>query len=551
MNQYKNTAPFGMSYTRFTALLAAYFTLIVNVPFYKQLITVFAQSEAVNIGFALSIPVFLWAILNVVFSFFSWPYIGKPVFIVLLLCSSVVSYAGYHYGVMFDRTMMANIFETDSSEAASYLSLSAITWVLLMGVVPVFWVYRVHLGPKRSLLVLLRGKMISIGVSLLLIAGVASVFYQNYVSVGRNNVTLNRTLIPTEFISSLIRYVNTQYLTAPVAYKTLGLDAQQTAKALQQAQIKPTLLVFVVGETARSQNYQMNGYPRPTNRYTNQSGIISFQDVSSCGTATAVSVPCMFSAMTRQHFSRQQADHQDNVLDLLQRADVDIVWRDNDGGDKQVAKHIKQLPIEDVASNKQCNAGNCYDMALLDGFEQHVEQLKGNRLMVLHLKGSHGPAYYQRYPSEHAQFLPDCKRSDIENCTNEQIINTYDNSILYTDYVLSQAIGRLERLQSKYNTALIYVSDHGESLGEEGLYLHGLPYQFAPNYQKRVPMLVWMSPSFQNAKAIDAECLRTHAQKKGTYSHDNVFHTLLGAMDVETRQYNPSLDLFERCRRNN
>ena len=158
-------------------------------------------------------------------------------------------------------------------------------------------------------------------------------------------------------------------------------------------------------------------------------------------------------------------------------------------------------------------------MALLENFEQHVDSLKGNRLMVMHLIGSHGPTYFQRYPKDRAMYSPDCERSDIENCTPEQIINSYDNSILYTDYVVSQAIDKLKALQEQFNTALIYVSDHGESLGEEGIYLHGLPYSLAPNFQKRVPFLLWMSPGFKQVKHINTRCLQQEAQQTLSLIH--------------------------------
>ncbi len=187
-------------------------------------------------------------------------------------------------------------------------------------------------------------------------------------------------------------------------------------------------------------------------------------------------------------------------------------------------------------------------MALLENFEQDVESLNGNRVIALHLIGSHGPTYFQRYPKDKAAFMPDCPRADIENCSVEQIVNTYDNTILYTDYVLSQTINELKALEERYNTALIYVSDHGESLGENGLFLHGMPYSLAPEYQTKVPLMLWMSPGFTQAKAIDQNCLLTSAKNINTFSHDYIFHSLLGIMDVQTTEYDPTLDLFKQCR---
>ena len=326
----------GISYAIFTALLALYFAVVVNLPFYKELHTIYSHSGTVNIGFLLSIPLFLWASLNFLFSFFSWPYLTKPFFIVLLICSSIVSYAGYNYGVLFDLSMMTNLFETNQSEVLSYLSVYSIGWVVAMGVIPALAVVKIRFKTPHPL-GLIQSKLLSMVISILVVTAVVGLYYQNYVSVGRNHHTLNRALIPTEFVSSLSRYIKRHYFATPVKYHQLGLDAQQSAEALEAAESKPTLVVFMVGETARAQNYQLNGYNRETNSYTRDMGVISFQDVSSCGTATAVSVPCMFSNMDRSHFDRQLADNQDNVLDILKRAGVDVLWRDNDGSDKQLS----------------------------------------------------------------------------------------------------------------------------------------------------------------------------------------------------------------------
>ncbi|MCG7587072.1 phosphoethanolamine transferase, partial [Photobacterium sp. OFAV2-7] len=276
-------------------------------------------------------------------------------------------------------------------------------------------------------------------------------------------------------------------------------------------------------------------------------GMISFRDVSSCATATAVSVPCMYSAMPQSSYDKQRATNQDNFLDIMQRAGISLLWKENDGGDKDVAKRIPLLEIQRNVQNEFCNGSTCYDMALLEGLDNDISAMKGNRMLTLHLIGSHGPTYYQRYPEDKRFFTPDCPRSDIENCSQEEIINTYDNTILYTDFVISQTITKLKQLEDKYNTALFYISDHGESLGENGLYLHGTPYSLAPDHQTQVPMMAWFSSSFSKNKKINTDCLK-HAAEKNSYSQDNIFHSMLGIMDVETEVYNSEMDIFSQCR---
>ncbi|PFG57901.1 lipid A ethanolaminephosphotransferase [Vibrio sp. ES.051] len=539
----------GLSYVTFTFLLALYFALVVNIPIYKDLVDIFSRLDNVKVGFIMTIPIFFIAALNFIFSLFSWPWVGKPFFIVLLITSSIVSYASYHYGTLFDSGMIANIAETDSSEASSYLSADSLIWIMVMGVLPAFLTFNVKLTSQRTqLLRFSLTKFVSMLASLAVITVIASLYYQDYASVGRNNSYLKKLIIPTQYVYSATGYIKEKYFTTPEPYREIGLNAKQSDTALQQAQNKPTLLVFMVGETARTQNYQLNGYPRETNPYTTQLDVISFQDVASCGTATSVSVPCMFSQLTRSEFDRTTADNQDNALDIMQRAGVDLIWKENDGGDKAVAHQIKKIEIDRKQQNRLCNGQTCYDMALLDGFDQELANMKGNRVIALHLIGSHGPTYFQRYPKDKAFFQPDCPRADIENCSREQIENSYDNTIRYTDFVLEQTINKLKALEEKYNTALIYVSDHGESLGENGMFLHGMPYALAPDVQKRIPLIMWMSPGFKHAKHLDTNCLRQEAKNRGNYSHDNVFHSLLGVMDIVTNAYDAHLDLFKTCR---
>ncbi|WGK82616.1 phosphoethanolamine--lipid A transferase [Vibrio aestuarianus] len=537
----------NLSYVGISFCLALYFVVIVNLPVYSALSDVLSKLDGVKIGFVISIPIFFLATFNFLFNLFSWPWLTKPFFALLILLSAAVSYAGFNYGTLFDSDMIANIVETDSSEAGSYFSLYSLVWMIGMGIIPALLLIITPIQKNKSFFNLILRKLTSMAISLVVIGTVAMMYYQDYASVGRNNSYLRQLIIPTQLVYSIGKYVHRTYLATPIIYREIGLDAKQTPQALSAATDKPTLVVFVLGETARSQNYQLNGYSRPTNSYTKALNVISFQDVSSCGTATAVSVPCMFSSFTRDNYSRQAADNQDNFLDILKRAQVGLFWIENDGGDKNVAKNIDKIEIDRSRVDELCNGQTCYDMAMLENFEKNIDKMQGNRMLLMHLIGSHGPTYFQRYPQDKKVFQPDCPRADIENCTVDQIINTYDNTILYTDYVIAQTIEKLNTLEDKYNTALIYISDHGESLGENGLFLHGMPYGLAPAYQTQVPMMFWTSPGFEREKSLNTTCLRNNAQQK-TYSQDNLFHSMLGIMDITTEVYNPHMDLFANCR---
>lgn len=447
------------------------------------------------------------------------------------------------YQVLFDHDMIQNIFETNRSEAHSYLSLSMVTWVFFTGILPAVLLFFINIEYASSWYKGLFGRALSTAISLVVVAGVAGLYYQDYASVGRNNKNLNREIIPANFVYSTAKYVNKRYLATPLPFTALGKDATRSVKT-----DKPTLMFLVIGETARSKNFSMNGYEKDTNAFTNQvGGVISFQNVRSCGTATAVSVPCMFSNMGRAEFDGNKARNSEGLLDVLQRSGVSVFWKENDGGCKWVCDRVPNIEIKPKDHPELCDKNTCYDEVMLRGLDEEVASMSGDKLVAFHLIGSHGPTYYKRYPDHHRTFLPDCPRSDIENCTNEELVNTYDNTIRYTDHVIAQMITKLKAHETQYNTALIYVSDHGESLGALGLYLHGTPYKFAPEDQTRVPLQVWMSPGFSEDKGMDMGCLQEKAMGD-RFSHDNLFSSVLGIWDVATSVYNPQLDIFSPCR---
>ena len=273
---------------------------------------------------------------------------------------------------------------------------------------------------------------------------------------------------------------------------------------------------------------------------------MAYPQASSCGTSTAYSVPCMFSALGKAGFSRAKAKAQENVLDVVHRVGVEVLWEDNNAGCKGVCARVPSEERFRETREPLCRDGECLDEILLTDFENGRFFDGRDRLVVLHQMGSHGPAYARRHPSGFAPFQPECQLDNVQACSREQIVNAYDNTIAYTDHVLASLIKRLQARSRDADVMLLYVSDHGESLGERGLYLHGLPEALAPREQTHVPLLVWMPPATQQALHVDAECLKTASVR--AVSHDNLFSTLLGLFRIETRIYQPALDLFDGCR---
>ncbi|WP_249185326.1 phosphoethanolamine transferase [Moritella sp. 5] len=530
----------NISMTTFLLLYSFYFGFVLNIPISARLIDITEHSNSWL--FVYTAPVLLSCAFFIIFSLFAIPYFAKPFFIFVLVSSAIASYATLKYGVLFDYSMVENVIETNTSEMSSYINLSSISYLLFIGVIPAVLIALIRFNTQETLLKRILKRLMLIISATLIILLILGFFYKDYASVGRNNAYLNKMIVPAHIFNS-VKYIKKEVFTEKFTYKAQGTDATP----LLANNGKPTLMVLIVGETARSMNIGYNGYSRNTNPYTEDMGIISFKDVSSCGTSTAHSLPCMFSNLNRSNYDKNRANSQDDVLDVLKYAGVNVLWKDNDGGDKGVAKRLTKISIDASQYRDVCDNSVCYDEIMLKSFDDEVEELKGNKLIAMHIIGSHGPTYWKRYPQQKELFTPSCNQSDIENCSDDEIVNTYDNTLAYTDYVIAETIKKLQSYANDYNVALMYMSDHGESLGENGLYLHGTPYSFAPIEQTQVPLFMWIPQQYADAKGINKNCLIEKAQA-GTFSHDNLFHTLLGFYGVESSVINQDLDITASCR---
>jgi lipid A ethanolaminephosphotransferase len=309
-------------------------------------------------------------------------------------------------------------------------------------------------------------------------------------------------------------------------------------------------MLLVVGETARSDHFSLNGYERPTNPQLAALGVVSYRDVTSCGTNTAASLPCMFSHLGRVGHEARERDHE-NLLDLAQHAGLAVLWLDNQSGCKGLCERVPNTMASDGAPAALCSDGECLDEALLNGLDARLAALDPQRrtrgvLLVMHQMGSHGPAYWRRAPADRKPFQPECLTNVLQQCDRQTLVNAYDNSIAYTDQVIAQSIAWLGRQQATYDPLLLYISDHGESLGENGLYLHGLPYAVAPREQKHVPMVVWLPAQTEQGSGPRKACLAE--QRDRPLSHDNLFHTVAGALGIRASEYRAELDAFAACR---
>ena len=523
--------------------VALFLVLLGNFAFWQAIGDALGQFNLHAIVFMAGLAVVITALINLLLMFVSFPYIFKPVVIVLLLCSAAASYFMQSYGVMLDVTMLQNVLETHPSEALELLSFKLVFSMLLFGVLPALVIARTHIAYK-SLARESLAKVLSIGITLCVMLATLFMGYKDFVSFGRNHSEMKYLINPLNYIIALKHY-GAQHWVQKKPIRKLGEDAYVLTRWENRG--KKNLTILVIGETARASSFSLNGYTRNTNPKLATQDIINYSNTWSCGTATAISLPCMFSNLGREEFSDDTARHEENLLDVLQYAGVKVAWRDNNSGCKGVCTRVETLELTNTRDSKDCTGDGCYDDILFNNLQNYVDDLKTDAVIVLHQQGSHGPSYHLRYPKEFAVFKPFCDSNQLEDCSREEVVNVYDNTILYTDHVLNGVIEFLKQNKTQFNTAMMYISDHGESLGEGGVYLHGLPYIFAPDEQKHVPFIVWISDQFAATAGINKNCLKARSQEQ--YSHDNLFHSVLGLMSVDSVSYNPDLDVFAPCNR--
>ena len=459
----------------------------------------------------------------------------------LLLVAASCSFFMTQYGVVIDQSMIRNAVETTVLEATPLLSPAYFWHVFLYGLLPAFVVLLAPLGRLRWKTEV----AVRLGTALAGVAILAATLYVNYAAAaffGRENDGLRLQVNPVYPLYAAAMFGMSPDEDAVEARHPLDIHAAPGA-----APRKPALVVLVMGETARADRFAFNGYARNTNRYTRARNVVNFPRVVSCGTSTAESVPCIFSGLGRDHFSHAAATARESIVGAMQRLGIETYWRDNSTGCKSVCDEERFEQRANWEHGDLCDATGCFDELLLEDFDAPLRDRSRDHFLVLHQRGSHEPAYHADVPQWAKEYFPECDLPNLRNCDRAAINNSYDNTILYTDYFLSRVIDELERRSRDFDTAMLYVSDHGESLGENGLYLHGFPYSMAPREQIEVPMLWWASPAFYSARAqVDAQCLRQSAQNET--SHDAIFHTLLPLFGLASPLYDEDLDLLAPCR---
>jgi lipid A ethanolaminephosphotransferase len=528
---------------RVTVLASVFLLVAFNLTLWQHL---FSITDVNGKGLLLrgAFAVMVFCAFNIFLTLFAFKRVLKPVLIVLFMVSAGVTYFMSQYGVLIDSGMFRNFAETNATEVRDLLSLKFGAYLLFLGVLPSIIIYRLPVNYRRWPRELVSKALVTV-VCAGVIGGVALMNYQGLSSLFRNHHELRLMVVPSNYIGASIGYLGEQVKSAQRPFVSIGQDA--TLASDWQAHKRKSLTVLVVGESARAENFGILGYSRDTTpQLRKERGLLTFTDVHSCGTETAVSVPCMFSNMGRKDYDASAAKNEEGMLDVLKRAGLDVVWRDNQSGCKGTCDRVTLQDVSNLKDPVLCSNSECRDEILLQGLQSFIDNLSKDTVLVLHQMGSHGPEYFKRYPKEFEKFTPVCESNALNNCTRESIVNGYDNTLLYTDHVLASLIDILRSNQNKVDTAMVYLSDHGESLGEYNLFLHGTPYMLAPDQQKHVPMIAWFSDNYQQSFAVDTHCLQK--ERDTPLSQDNLFHSMLGLLKVNTSVYNPALDMFAGCR---
>lgn len=553
-----------LSTVALTALASAWCLLVLNVAFWGRVWALRPPASFHDAAFLLSLGVLAFIIINL---FLSVPALVRPLarpsLALAVVVGSLASYFVLAYGVFVDKTMIRNVFETDALEAGELVNLKLLAYVGLLGVLPALLLLRwplARLSWRRELLQRLGVLLASVAALALVAAG----FYQDHASLLRNHRELRHVLVPVNWIAGVGSYV-AESTRKPLPYEPIGDGARIGARLALPTVVtavgappeavpgaaadRPFVFVLVVGETARAANFGLAGYARQTTpELAKVPGLVYFTEVSSCGTSTAISVPCMFSDLGREGFSPQRARARDNLLDIVGKAGWDRRWYGNNTDCKGVCRDVQDRRADPRANPEFCKPGQpCMDGAIFRDLEGGLAALAPRQMIVLHMLGSHGPGYHLRYPPQFSRYEPACRDTDFSKCTVESVVNAYDNTLLYSDHLLAGAIAALGRRSAEVDSALLFVSDHGESLGENGLFLHAMPYAVAPRLQTHVPMVFWASPGAAQRLGIDMGCVA--ARRSEPLSHDNLFHSVLGLLDIETPFRKPGLDLFAPCRR--
>lgn len=543
-------------------MLASLFLLATsNTLFFKKLLSAYELSFSTMIPL-LSLSASVLFIVFFVLTVLCISRATKVILIAILIISSFVTYFGNVYDVVISKEMILNAFHTDYDESMDLLTGSLLISVFALGIIPSVFVWKIKIH-KVSFLREIFTKLKHVLFTILAVLVLAMPFMKFHTIFIKEHKSIRVYVNPLYWMYSVGGLAAESLKDTQDTMQVVGQDA----KISDGLRKKSKVVVMVVGEALRADRIPFNGYHRNTMPLMQKEEISNFPNMYSCGTSTHESVPCMFSIFDRKDYNRTRAEYTENIIDVLSHTgQIEVLWRENNSSSNKIADRVEyevlgpkkghgkyHIDCRDVdkkkfeivaRKNRRHEHVECRDDMMLVKLDEYIRQHEGKDIfIVFHQIGSHGPAYYKRYPKRFEKYKPTCKTSMLNECTNEEVGNTYDNTVLYTDYFLSETINFLKKYNRSHDVAMLYMSDHGESLGENGVYLHGMPYFMAPDAQKHIASFVWFGDGFKDR--IDMSKLNSYRSEG--FSHDNLPHTILGLFDVETKVYDQKKDILYRA----
>ena len=511
-----------ISMSNFILLITIIDMLIYHIPFYTYAVSNLNISSVNGLLTFFSTLVSLFTITSFLLFIIAvmLPSIIKPLTIIIFIGNSLALYFVNTYHVILDRSMMGNVFNTNTSEAVSYYDPKIFLYIVFLGILPSIFISKIKIKKAKRLYLIIHAFItLTIGVFILYLNSTT------WLWLDKNAKILGGLAMPWSYSINAIRHISKE------------LKKSEKEILLPSANLlnnNKMLVVLIIGESARAANFSLYGYPRKTNPLLEKQNVIVLKNSISTATYTTASIHSMLS------YTGSDSDSYEPLPNYLQRAGIDVIWRTKNWGAPPLHIHSFEQAGE---LKKTCKGNGCdYDEVLLTDLDKEILSSKKSKIfVVLHTAGSHGPTYYNKYPKKFEIFKPVCKSVDLKECTNQELINAYDNTVIYTDYFLNKTINLLKKIKNM-PILFIYVSDHGESLGEYGLYLHGTPYSIAPDVQKDIPFMIWESNSFIKEKGFQTPYVK--AQKE--YGQNDIFHTILGAFDLNSSIYHEKNDILKR-----
>ncbi|SEH49123.1 lipid A ethanolaminephosphotransferase [Chryseobacterium culicis] len=500
-----------MKLAHFAILMSLLTLLLFHIPFYCFVFKNLKLTSYSGIMLIVNLIV-LMIVVNALFYYliyFLFRFIAKVLMVISFIINSVALYFIDTYGIIIDESMIGNIFNTNYSESSSYISLKLVIYIFLFGVFPSIYI-------SKANIILPRARRFAL-VSVQTVVFIFIIVYansNNWLWIDKNSKTLGGLAMPWSYsVNSLIFYINNKKKTEREILLPKA-TIQDNEKAV---------IILVIGESARKQNFSLYGYNKNTNpQLTKLSNVYHFDAISTATYTTAG---------VKSILEHKKSDDLNEILpNYLYRNNVEVIWRTTNWGEPPL--HIKKYQNGDILRQNCKGVGCNYDEILLTDLEEEIQSSKNNKILViLHTSTSHGPSYNKKYPTGFEIFKPVCNSVDLANCSNQDLINAYDNTILYTDHILSTVIGKLKKMNT-YKSAMIFVSDHGESLGENNLYMHGLPIKIAPKEQYEIPFIVWISNNSIQLKSYE------------TLSQNHVFHSVLNFLSIKSPIYDEEMNIF-------